>query len=295
MADYILSCCTPADLSAEHVQERDIHYICFHYYLDGEHFFDDLGQSMPFDEFYARLAGGAETRTSQINAEEFIAYFKPFLEQGKDVLHISLSSGISGVYNSAVLAACELQEQFPEREIRIIDSLGASGGYGFLVDKLADLRDEGLSLDELAVWAEEHKRDINHWFFSGDLTFYIKGGRISKLAGVFGTILQICPVLNVDYEGRLIPREKVRSKNKAIRRLCELMAENALDGEQYSDKCYITYSACEEDAKSLAAMIEERFKQLKGRVLLNSVGTTIGSHTGPGTVALFFMGKRREN
>ena len=132
---YILSCCSTADLSREHFESRDIHYICFHFFLDGKAYPDDLGESIPFDKFYAAMANGADTRTSQINTDEFIAYFTPFLEEGKDILHVSLSSGISGVSNSATLAAKELSEKYPERKILIVDSLGASSGYGLIMDK----------------------------------------------------------------------------------------------------------------------------------------------------------------
>ena len=141
MADYVLTCCSTADLTKEHFEERDIHYVCFHYYLDGKEYPDDLGRSMPFHEFYQKMSAGAMTRTSQVNVDEFIAFFKPFLEEGKDILHVTLSSGLSGVRNSAMTARDYLLEQFPGRSIVIVDSLGASSGYGLLMDKLADLRD----------------------------------------------------------------------------------------------------------------------------------------------------------
>ena len=179
MANYVLSCCSTADLSAEHFQERDIHYVCFHYELNGKTYSDDLGKSMPFDRFYAALAAGGETKTSQVNVEEFEAYFTPFLEQGMDILHVCLSSGISGVSNSANIAKKDLEEKFPDRKIYIVDSLGASSGYGLLMDRLADLRDSGMGIEELDQWAEEHKLNLHHWFFSTDLSFYVKGGRIS--------------------------------------------------------------------------------------------------------------------
>ena len=294
MANYILSCCSTADLSEQHFLSRDIHYICFHYSLDGVTYDDDLGKSMPFDKFYQAMAEGAETRTSQVNAEEFVTYFTPFLEQGLDILHLSLSSGISGVSNSACIARDELLAKYPNRKIYIVDSLGASSGYGLFMDKLADLRDEGMSLDDLHAWAEEHKLNLHHWFFSTDLTFYIKGGRISKASGWFGTVLKICPLLNMDDLGRLIPRFKIRGKNKVIREIVDRMAEHAQDGLDYSGKCYISQSACLEDAQAVARLVEERFPKLNGKVLINSIGTTIGSHTGPGTVALFFWGDKRE-
>ena len=136
---------------------------------------------------------------------------------------------------------------------------------------------------------------LHHWFFSTDLTFYVKGGRVSKAAGWFGTVLQICPLLNMDDKGRLIPREKIRTKAKVIERIVKKMEEDAQDGLDYSGKCYISNSACYEDAKAVAELVEARFKKLNGKVVINSIGTTIGSHTGPGTVALFFFGKKREN
>ncbi len=293
MANYVLSCCSTADLSKEHFEERDIHYICFHYKLDGVDHPDDLGQTIPFEEFYKKMDEGAETSTSQVNVSEYVEYFSKFLEEGKDILHVSLSTGISGTYNSAMNAALIARERYPERKIYIVDSLGASSGYGLLMDKLADLRDSGMSIDEAHDWVEEHKLELNHWFFSTDLKFYIKGGRISKTAGAIGTILGICPLLNMDNEGRLIPRAKIRTKRKVIQEIVKRMEENAQDGLNYSGKCYISQSACLEDAQAVAKLVEERFPKLCGKVEINYVGTTIGSHTGPGTVALFFFGTDR--
>lgn len=149
MPGYVISCCSTADLSAEHFAARDIHYICFHFELDGKHYPDDLGNSVPFDQFYRAMENGAMTRTSQINVEEFVAYFTPFLEAGQDISHVSLSSGLSGVFSSASIARTELLERFPERKILLVDSLGASSGYGLLMDRLADLRDGGMEADAL--------------------------------------------------------------------------------------------------------------------------------------------------
>ena len=293
MSDYIISCCSTADLSKEHFENRDIKYIYFHYQLDGVNYPDDLGQSIPFDEFYKRMAQGAETKTSQVNVSEYVDFFTPFLKEGKDILHVTLSSGISGTINSALTAASMLREEFPERKIYIVDSFGASSGYGLIMDKLADLRDGGMPIDELRDWLEAHRLELHHWFFSTDLTFYIKGGRVSKTAGFVGSVLNICPLLNMDNVGRLIPREKIRTKNKVIKTIVERMEQCANDGLDYSGKCYISQSGCVEDAKAVAALVEERFPKLNGKVEINYVGTTIGSHTGPGTVALFFWGAER--
>lgn len=294
MGDYVLSCCSTADLSPEHFKSRDISFICFHYYMDGSEYADDLGQSMSFKDFYTKMKEGVDTKTSQVNAGEFMEYFRGYLEQGKDILHVCLSSGISGVMNSAMTAKEELAEEFPDRKIYIVDSLGASSGYGLLMDRLADLRDEGKSIDEVYSWVEENKLNLHHWFFSSDLTFYVKGGRISKVSGWFGTALDICPLLNMDDQGRLIPRFKIRGKKKVIKEIVNKMELFAEDGLDYSKKCFISNSDCYEDARKVADMIEARFPKLQGKVIINSVGTTIGSHTGPGTVALFFWGEKRQ-
>lgn len=293
MNDYVISCCSTADLSKEHFESRNISYICFHYELDGVQYPDDLGHTIPFDEFYKKMTEGSDTKTSQINIEEYETYFEKFLSEGKDILHLCLSSGITGTMNSALIAKESLLEKYPDRKIYIVDSLAASSGFGLLMDKLADKRDEGMSIDELHTYAEDVKLNLHHWFFSTDLTFFVKGGRVSKTSGFIGNILNICPLLNVSHEGRLIPREKIRTKKKVIQRTLEKMIEHAECGTDYSGKCYISNSACLDDAKELASLIEERFPKLDGKVLINSIGTTIGSHTGPGTVALFFWGDKR--
>ena len=293
MADYILSCCSTADLSKEYIDSRDIRYICFHYMMDGVEYADDLGQSIPFPEFYRRMTEGADTSTSQVGVGEYVDYFSSFLEQGKDVLHVTLSSGISGTYNSAQTAAEIVREKYPDRKLYLVDSLGASSGYGLIMDTLADLRDGGMSLDDLYQWVEEHKLEMHHWFFSTDLTWYVKGGRVSRVSGWFGTALRICPLLNMDHEGHLCPREKIRTKAKVIKEIEKRMEECARDGLEYDGKCFISMSACLEDARAVADLIEARFPKLNGKVQIFDIGTTIGSHTGPGTVALFFWGSPR--
>lgn len=293
MSDYIISCCSTADLTREHFEKRDIQYICFHYELDGVPYPDDLGQTLPFDKFYQAMMDGADTKTSQINADEFEAYFEPFLQQGKDILHLCLSSGITGVFNSANIAKDMLEEKYPDRKICIVDSLAASSGFGLLMDKLADLREEGKSINEVYEWAQANCLKLQHWFFSTDLTFFVKGGRVSKTSGFVGNMLNICPLLNVNVDGKLIPRFKIRTKRKVIEAIVNQMEQNAENGLNYNGKCYISQSACYEDARAVADLVEARFPNLDGKVLINDIGTTIGSHTGPGTVALFFWGNER--
>ena len=293
MADYILSCCSAADLTKEHFERINVQYICMHFMLDGVTYPDDLGQTMPADEMYARMAKGAATSTSQINISEYVDYFSAICAEGKDIVHVTLSSGISGTYGSAANAALIVKERYPEREIYVVDSLGASSGYGLIMDTAAAMRDTGLSAKELVDWLEENKRRLHHWFFSTDLSSYVRGGRISKTAAFFGGVLQICPLLNVDNLGRLIPRKKIRTKKNVIREIVQMMVENAENGTDYDGKCFISMSACREDAQAVADLVEAKCPKLNGTVLINNIGGLIGAHTGPGTVALFFWGGER--
>ena len=293
MDEYILSCCSTADMSREQLEERGIAHLCFHYALNGREMPDDLGQTLPFPAFYQAMRDGADTATSMPSMGEYIDYFTPFLQAGKDVLHVSLSSGLSGAYNAATLAAETLRERFPERKLLVVDSLGASSGYGLLMDHLAELRDEGMDIDTLYAWAEENRLRLHHWFFSTDLSFYVRGGRISRASGFFGGLMGICPLLNMDDAGRLVPREKIRSKARVMQAMVDRMEACADGGRDYSGKCFLSHSDCYEDARAVADMVEARFPKLRGRVCIHYVGTTIGSHTGPGTVALFFFGDER--
>ncbi len=294
MGNYIISACSTADLTKEQFEERGIACTYFHFNLDGEIYPDDLGQTVPFKEFYDKLRNGSDSSTSQVNPEEFVESLSPHLEAGLDVIHVTLSSGISGVYNSAMIAKQELEEKYPDRKIYVIDSLCASTGYGLLLDKMVELKNSGMSIDELAEWTEANKLRLNHWVLTTDLTFLVKGGRVSKTSGFFGGMLNICPIIDVNSEGKLIAREKIRTKKKGITALVNKMVECADDGIDYSEKVYISMSDCYDDAKVVADLVEEKFTKKKGDVLINYIGTVIGSHTGPGTIALFFWGKERE-
>lgn len=294
MSDYILSCCSTADLTKEHFNRRNIHYICFSFELNGVRYPDDLGESMPFDKFYKAMEEGADTKTSQVNVAEFEEYFEGFLKEGKDVLHLCLSSGISGVHNSACVARDIVAERYPDRKIYVVDSLAAASGYGLIMDDLADMRDAGKSIDELYHWIEENKLKMNHWVATTELKYLVRGGRLSKTAGVVGGILNICPIIHVDVNGKLQAGQKVRGKKKAIEELVKMMEQHAENGTDYSGKCYISHSACMEEATALKNMIESKFPKVK-EVEIDTIGTVIGSHTGPGTFVVFFWGDAREN
>ena len=293
MSNFVLSCCSTADLSAKKLEELNVSYIYSTFRLNDVTYPDDLGKTVSYKEFYKAMEDGASTATSQINQDEFKEYFRGILASGKDILHLSLSSGLSGTYNSARLAAEDLRAEFPERKLYLVDSLAASSGYGLLMAKLAELRDQGMSLEELYNFAEANKLNLHHWFFTTDLTYFVRGGRVSKASGFIGGVLGICPLLNINDEGKLIARSKIRGKKKVIPEIVERMKEHATDKLDYAERCFISNSACLEDAKMVAELIEEAFPKLNGKVEIFDIGTTIGSHAGPGTVALFFWGDER--
>ena len=291
MSSYILSCCSTADTSREWAEKRNVFWLPFNFELGGTWYKDDFGKSVPPKELYSRMLAGEDATTSQVATGEYLAFFKSKLKEGLDIIHITLSSGISNTYNSACLAADQLREQYPERTIRVIDALTASPGYGLLVDKLADLRDQGMKASELADWAEEHRHDVNTLFLSSDLRFFVKGGRISKAAGFFGGMLKVCPLMRVANDGSLEVMEKIRTKAKSEERMLQRMKELAQNGVDYDDKVFITNSDCMEDALDVAHAIEAAFPHIdESKIQVFPIGATIGVHTGPGTVALAFWG-----
>ena len=293
MPAFALTCCSTADRPKSFFDARDIPYACFHWSEGGVDHLDDLYQSTTPEAFYAAIKDGATPTTSQVSVGEYAKLWEPVLVGGLDVLHVSLSSGLSGAFGAAEVAARQAMADHPGRRVLVVDSLGASSGYGMLVEYLADLRDEGATLEEAHAWALEHRLNVHHWFFSGDLTSYVRGGRVSRVSGFVGTALKICPVLNMNDEGKLIPRDKIRTKAKAERDVVARMLEHAEGGAAYAGKCAISQSACRADAEAVRDMVERQFPALAGKVTINDIGTVIGSHTGPGTVALFFMGDRR--
>lgn len=295
MSNYILSGESTADLTVDEFKSRDIDYICYHYTIGNEEHIDDFGQSLSLDTFYKRMAEGEITKTSQIGLNDYMVFFEKFLKEGKDILHLTLSSGISGTYNSASTAADILKEQYPDRKIYIVDSLCASSGFGLLMARLGDLRKQGVGIDELRAYAEDYKLHLIHWFFSTDLKYYVRGGRVSKTAGFLGNLLNICPLLNVDQEGKLIPREKVRTVKKVENALVDKMEAYCNNGLDYDEECFISHSDCLNYAMEVKDKIEERFPNLKGKVKIFPIGAIVGCHSGPGTVALFFWGKKRTN
>jgi DegV family protein with EDD domain len=243
MSDFVLTCESAADRTREFFESRNIPVVCFHYEIDDVVYTDDLYQSIAPDEFFAQIAAGAMPKTSQVSVGEYEEFWEPFVAEGKDVLHLALSSGISGTYGSACVAAQMLADRYPRGgKVRVIDSLAASSGFGLLAECAADVRDSGASLDETAAWIEEHKLNLHHWFFSTDLSSYLRGGRISAASAIIGTALKICPLMTVDCEGELAPREKIRTKKRAISEMAKTVMAHVQDGANYSGKCIMSQS-----------------------------------------------------
>lgn len=291
MNNYIISCCSTADLNQSYYDQHKLPYACFQFFVDDVMYEDNIGKSMDFTTFYQKMRDGAMTRTSQVNAEGYVDMLRPYLEKGMDVLHITLSSGISGTYNSASIAKSMLEEEFPDRTIYVIDSLTGSVGYGLLVDTALEKQAEGMDIHTLNQWLLDNRSKLDLWLMVSDLTYLVRGGRVSKTSGAIGNLLNICPLIEFDTEGKLNVREKVRTKKKALRTQLEKMKETAVSGTAYSGKCFISHSDCLEDAKTLASMVEEAFPNLNGAVEISNIGTVIGSHTGPGAVVLCYWGE----
>jgi len=239
--------------------------------------------------FYDGLRAGEVATTSAINPSGWEEKIEPILSADQDALVIAFSSGLSTTYQSAVIAAEELQAKYPERTIKVVDSLCASLGQGLLVWYACRKRDEGMSLNELANWLEENKLHLCHWFTVDDLMYLKRGGRVSAATALLGTMLQIKPVLHVDNDGHLINISKVRGRKASIEALAKKLGELGLDGE--NSTVFISHGDCIDDARLLETMVKERYGVKE--VIIGHVGAVIGSHSGPGTLALFFLGTKR--
>lgn len=290
MRDYILmtdSCC---DLSAPLAQELGILVLPLSLELSGQTYHNYLdGREIGFSQFYDRIRAGETATTSAVSVGAFEEAMRPVLESGKDILCLSFSSALSTTYQSAVIAAGEMAESFPEARIHVVDTLSASLGQGLLVHLCAKQKQAGLDIDALRDYAEQTKGRVCHWFTVDDLNHLKRGGRVSATAALFGTMLSIKPVLHVDDQGRLIPVSKARGRRASLTALVERMEQTAVDPE--TQTVFISHGDCLEDAQFVADEIRRRFGTEDIRI--NFVGPVIGNHSGPGTMALFFLGTER--
>lgn len=290
---FILTCGSTVDLPYDYCQQREIPVIFYTYVLDGVEREDDMERNPGMlEKFYQAMREGAIPQTSQINTERYIDFFTEQLKHG-DVLHIAFGSGMSASVNNAMNAARELDGKIDGHRMMVVDSLCSCGGYGLLVDLVADLRDQGMGIEEAADWAVKNCGRIHHQFFSTDLTYFRRSGRMSGATATIATILNICPIMRLNDEGRIIAYDKVRGKKKAVAVTVENMLQHAQNGADYAGRCYICNSDCPEDAKLLTDAIGEKFPNLRGKIVQCDIGTIIGSHAGKGTVAVFFMGDKR--
>ena len=289
MREYVITTDNTADLPYSYYKQHDIEYMYLTYQMEGETY--GKQDEVEFKDFYERMRKGSIPTTSQVNSEEAKEVLRPLLIQGKDILHLAFSSGLSGSYNSVRMAAEELREEFPERKIVVIDSLCASLGEGLFVDKAVEMKEEGKSLEENAAWLEEHKLNFCHVFTVDNLFHLHRGGRVSKVAAVVGTMISLKPLLYVDNEGHLIPLKNVRGRRKSLSGLVTMMEERIGDWKDKNTKIFISHGDCQEDAEYVARLVKEKFGY--ETFLINTIGATIGAHAGPGTVALFFLGEYR--
>lgn len=290
MEDYVIVTDSSCDLPAGLAEELGLVVLPLSFHLNGKEYRNLLdGGEMPFGEFYKHIRAGEPCTTAAVNVDAFVGAMEPELKAGRDVLAVAMSSGLSNTYNAARMACTELAEKYPERKLFAVDTLAASLGEGMLVALAAQKKREGKSIAEVRDWLEENKLHLCHWFTVDDLGHLKRGGRVSGATALIGTMLNIKPVLHVDDEGHLIPMGKVRGRRASLNALLDHMEETAVDPEEQT--VYISHGDAREDAEYVAAETKRRFG-VKDTVI-NYIGPVIGTHSGPGTLALFFLGTHR--
>lgn len=289
MREYVITTDNNADLPEDYYRDHGVGCTYLSYTMDGKHY--TQGDFMPEGEFYEKMRAGSMPTTAQVNPQEAKTLFEPYLKEGKDVLHIAFSSGLSGTCNSCRIAAQELMEEYPDRRITVVDSLAASLGQGLLVYLCQKMKEEGRPMEEVAGWAETHRKNIVHLFTVDDLNHLYRGGRVSKTTAVLGGMLNIKPILHVDDEGKLIPIGKVRGRKKSLLELVSLMEKKLGSHVSSCDTMFISHGDCREEAQYLAEKVKAKYNIQTE--IINYVGAVIGSHSGPGTMALFFVGDER--
>lgn len=277
------------DLKREYIDKNNIGLLSLILNLEGKIIKDDLGKSLSYKDFYNKMREGATPTTSQVNAHDFEEEFVKHIKNGDSIIYISISSGLSGTFNSANIAKNNLLEEYPEAKIELIDSLGASMGQGLLVLKACEMRDNGASVEEIVNWIEDNKRRVIHLVLVDDLNHLKRGGRISGATATIGGLLNIKPSAYLDNEGKLVQGEKIKGKKKALKFLANPIKERAIDSE--NEVLYICHADCNEEAETLKALVEEEIKFKD--IVLNYAGNAIGAHAGPGALAVIYLGKHR--
>lgn len=291
-SEFILSCESTVDMPFSYINGRDIPVIFYTYNVDGTDYVDDmLRDPKALPRFYQMLDDGKLPTTTQLNVFQYEEFFDEQLQKG-DVLHITLGTGMTKSYQNACLAAEDMREKYPERKLIVVDSTCSSSGYGMLVDCAADMRDSGATMEDIEKWLIDNRHNVHHQFFSTELKHYRRSGRMSGATAMIATVLNICPIMRLDDKGSIIAYSKVRGKKNAIKTTVDAMEAHAQNGKNYDGKCFICHSQCLSDAEELKQAIEERFPNVHG-IRICDIGTSIASHCGPGTAAVFFFGDER--
>ena len=290
---FQLSCESTVDLSYEYVQKRNISVLFYTYIINGKEYVDNMGRSKEaLNEFYNQLELGALPTTSQINEFRYEEYFEELLKQG-DVLHIAFGTGMTPSYHNALKAKENLKEKYPNRKLIIVDSLCSSGGYGLLVDYCADMWDNGASMEEIEEWVVNNRGKLHHQFFSTNLKYFRRSGRVSGPAAIVGSMLRICPLMRLNKEGRIVAYDKVRLAKNAIKKMVEDVLSNIKDGENYCGKFFMYHSNCLDLANETITALEEVLPNIKDKIIVLDIGCIIASHCGKGTVAASYLGNER--
>ena len=287
MRDYVITVNSTVDVPKEWLEERHVPVIPLKYTIDGETYTDMEGLSAK--EFFDKLREGKMSTTSQVNPEEAAAELEPYIKEGKDILHLGFSSGLSGTLNSMKIAGEMLEEKYPEAKVIVIDTLCACLGEALLLYKALQQKEKGKNIDELAGWVEENKLHVCHNVTVDDLNHLHRGGRVSKTTAVLGTLVQIKPIIHMDDNGKLQVIGKERGRKKSLNKIVDMAVEQSKGWD--NDIIMITHGDCIDDAEYVAKLVRE--KMGIDNILINNIGTVIGSHTGPGVVAVFCMGNKR--
>lgn len=290
MKEFVIVTDTTTDLPRDYVEKHHLYMMSLPYTLEGTSY--TWEKPMPVKDFYDKMRAGSLPTTSQANPEEAALLYESILKDNDvDILHIAFSSGLSGSFNSCRIASADVCEKYPDHRIVVVDSLAATLGQGLLVYKAVQLKEAGKSLDEVAAWVEENKYHLVHNFTVDDLFHLHRGGRLSKTAAIVGTMINLKPVLHVDDEGHLVMLSKVRGRKKSLIGLVDCMEKQLGDWKDKNDIIFISHGDCLEDAQFVADLIKECFGY--ENFMIDYIGATIGAHSGPGTVALFYLGDHR--
>lgn len=289
MKKFIITTDTTSDLSDNYFKENNIGILAMSFQMDGKEYIGN--EKLDIKEFYDKMRSGSMPTTAQVNPEQAKKEFEKYLKEGYEILHISFSSGLSGSFNSTRIAAIELAEIYTDSKIIIVDSLSVSSGEGLLVYKAVELKKQGKSIDEIATWLEDNKLNVCQYFTVDDLHHLYRGGRVSKTAAILGSVIGVKPIIHVNNEGKLIPISKTRGRKQSLGKLLDSMEKLMGSYKDENNVVFVSHGDAEKEANFVADKIKEKFGI--NSIIINNIGPIIGTHSGPGTVAVFFMGENR--